>query len=78
MSVMEENLYELATTQGIWALLSVILIFYILKAQEKRDVKQEEREKLYQNIIAGLNDKLDIVEDIRDDIGEIKNYIKKF
>ncbi len=75
---MEENLYELATTQGIWALLSVILIFYILKAQEKRDVKQEEREKLYQNIIAGLNDKLDIVEDIRDDIGEIKNYIKKF
>ncbi len=74
---MEENLYELATTQGIWALLSVILIFYILKAQEKRDVKQEEREKLYQNIIAGLNDKLDIVEDIRDDIGEIKNYIKK-
>ncbi len=77
MSVMEENLYELATTQGIWALLSVILIFYILKAQEKRDVKQEEREKLYQNIIAGLNDKLDIVEDIRDDIGEIKNYIKK-
>ncbi len=77
MSVMEENLYELATTQGIWALLSVILIFYILKAQEKRDVKQEEREKSYQNIIAGLNDKLDIVEDIRDDIGEIKNYIKK-
>jgi membrane protein implicated in regulation of membrane protease activity len=74
---MEENLYELATTQGIWALLSVILIFYILKAQEKRDVKQEEREKSYQNIIAGLNDKLDIVEDIRDDIGEIKNYIKK-
>jgi len=73
---MEENLYELATTQGIWALLSVILIFYILKAQEKRDVKQEEREKSYQNIIAGLNDKLDIVEDIRDDIGEIKSYIK--
>lgn len=73
---MEENLYELATTQGIWALLSVILIFYILKAQEKRDAKQEEREKSYQNIIAGLNDKLDVVEDIRTDVGEIKNYIK--
>ncbi|WP_326909789.1 BhlA/UviB family holin-like peptide [Sedimentibacter sp. MB31-C6] len=74
---MEENLYELATTQGIWALLSIILIFYILKAQEKRDAKQEEREKSYQNIIATLNDKLDIVEDIRTGVNEIKNYIKK-
>lgn len=73
---MEENLYELATTHGIWALLSVILIFYILKAQEKRDAKQEEREKSYQAIISNLNYKLDIIECIRTDISEIKTYIK--
>lgn len=66
---MEEKLYELATTQGIWALLSVALIFYILRAQEKRDAKQEEREKLY--ISSVLKDKLGII------VSEIKNYIKK-
>jgi len=74
---MEEQLYELATTQGIWALLSIVLIFYILKAQEKRDTRQEERESSYQTIISGLSEKLNIVEDIKNDISEIKNTLKK-
>lgn len=74
---MEEQLYELATTQGIWAFLSIALIFYILKAQEKRDTKQEEREKNYQNIITMLSDKLNIVEDIQNDIRDIKNNFLK-
>lgn len=75
--IMEEQLYELATTQGIWALLSIVLIFYILKAQEKRGTRQEERESSYQTIISGLSEKLNIVEDIKDDISEIKNSLKK-
>ncbi|NYB75671.1 hypothetical protein HZF24_16100 [Sedimentibacter hydroxybenzoicus DSM 7310] len=74
---MDEHIYELAKSQGIWALLSMILIFYILKAQEKRDSKQEDREKSYHNIITGLNNKLDIIEVIKNDVNEIKNYIKK-
>lgn len=36
---MEKQLYELVTPQGIWALLSIVLIFYILKAQEKKRYK---------------------------------------
>ncbi|WMJ77680.1 MULTISPECIES: BhlA/UviB family holin-like peptide [unclassified Sedimentibacter] len=72
---MEEKLFEVAATQGIWAVLSISLIFYILKAQEKRDTRQEEREKNYQNIITMLSDKLNIVEDIKSDISEIKNNI---
>ncbi len=75
--IREEQLYELATTQGIWALLSIVLIFYILKAQEKRDTRQEERESSYQTIISGLSEKLNIVEDIKSDISEIKNSLKK-
>ena len=75
--IMEEQLYELATTQGIWALLSIALIFYILKAQEKRDARQEERENSYQTIISTLSDKLNIVEEIKSDISEIKNSLKK-
>ncbi|HCQ91535.1 MAG TPA: hypothetical protein DIU45_19835, partial [Clostridium sp.] len=47
---MEGKLIELASSHGIWALLSVALIFYILKMQEKRDLKQEERELKYQEI----------------------------
>lgn len=74
---MEEKLFDVAATQGIWALLSIILIFYILKAQEKRDLRQEERENSYQTIISTLSDKLNIVEDIKKDINEIKkNFLK--
>lgn len=74
---MNEKLFDAAATQGIWAVLSISLIFYILKAQEKRDTKQEEREKNYQNIITILSDKLNIIEDIKSDICEIKNNIMK-
>lgn len=43
---MESVLIEGAIGQGIWAVLSIFLIFYILRAQEKRDQRQEEREKI--------------------------------
>ncbi|GAA0121207.1 MAG: hypothetical protein KID00_07135 [Clostridium argentinense] len=70
-----EDFIELASTQGMWSALSIILIFYILKMQEKRDLKQEEREKNYQEIISKLTDKLNIVEDVKKDVEEIKNYV---
>ncbi|MCY6485391.1 BhlA/UviB family holin-like peptide [Clostridium aestuarii] len=72
---MENELWKMASSQGIWAALSVALIFYILKAQEKRDVKQEEREKNYQTIIGKLTEKLNIVEDVKKDVEEIKEQL---
>lgn len=72
---MENNLIKIASTQGVWAALSVVLIFYILKAQEKRDFKQEEREKNYQDIIKRLTEKFNIVEDVKKDVNEIKNHV---
>lgn len=74
---MNEKVVELAATQGIWALLSIMLIFYILKAQEKRDSKQEEREKNYQLIISNLSEKFKFFEGIKEDIAEIKNFLIK-
>ncbi|WP_242939118.1 BhlA/UviB family holin-like peptide [Tepidibacter formicigenes] len=59
----------------MWTLLTVALIFYILKNQEKRDLRQEEREIKYQNIISNLTEKLNLVEDIREDVSEIKSYV---
>lgn len=72
---MENELLKLASSQGIWAALSVALIFYILKAQEKRDIKQEEREKNYQGIIEKLTEKFNIVEDVKKDVEEIKEKL---
>ncbi len=72
---MENELLKLASSQGIWAALSVALIFYILKAQEKIDMKQEEREKNYQGIIEKLTEKFNIVEDVKKDVEEIKEKL---
>ncbi|WP_432662362.1 BhlA/UviB family holin-like peptide [Wukongibacter baidiensis] len=74
---MEEKILELASTQGIWTMLIVALIFYILKNQEKRDLRQEDREKKYQEIISNLTDKLNLVEDVKKDVEEIKEYVFK-
>ena len=77
VNLMESKVLDLALSQGIWAVLAVVLIFYILKAQEKRDLKQEKREERYQNIITQLTDKLNIVEIMKDDLNEIKDYLYK-
>ena len=64
---MENELFQLATSQGIWAVLSVFLIFYILKAQEKREYK-------YQKIIFELTEELKIISEIND---HVKNIIPR-
>jgi len=74
---MESEILKIAMSQGIWAVLSIFLIFYILKAQEKRDEKQEEREKNYQEIIAKITDKLSIMEDVKKDVEDIKQHVIK-
>ncbi|KOC43678.1 hypothetical protein ADU86_12690, partial [Clostridium botulinum] len=68
---MENEILKLASSQGIWAALSVVLIFYILKAQEKRDLKQEQREENYQRIIKNLTDNLHLIEDVKKDVKEV-------
>ncbi|MCT4606871.1 MAG: BhlA/UviB family holin-like peptide [Marinisporobacter sp.] len=72
---MEEKIIELAGRNGIWTVLTVALIFYILKNQEKRDLHQEEREIKYQDIISNLTEKFNLVEDIKEDVQEIKNFV---
>lgn len=72
---MENELLRIASSQGVWAALSVALIFYILKAQEKRDSKQEQRESKYQEIISNLTNRLDVIDDVKKDIEEVKSYL---
>lgn len=63
---MKELFMELVSGQGIWTALSIILIFYIIKKEENRDQKQEQREANYQEIIDGLSTKLNIVLEVKD------------
>jgi len=74
---MESEVMKIAMSQGIWAVLSISLLFYILRTQEKRDEKQEEREKNYQEIIGKITDKLSIVEDVKKDVEGIKDFLFK-
>ena len=67
---METEVLKVAATQGLWATLSVVLIFYILRSQEKRDLKQDARENKYQEIIHKLTEQLYVVNDLK--------YYKKF
>lgn len=73
---MEKELIHMATTQGIWAVLSIFLIIYTLKTQEKRDIANNEREKSYQNTINKLSEKINdlavIIKELKEEIKNIK------
>ena len=72
MEVIEVDmeLLKLFSVDGVWALLSAALIFYILKSQEKRDERQDLREQNYQQVI------LDLTESTKD-ILEIKQLLQR-
>lgn len=63
-----EDIISLAVSNGIFAVLFVFLLFYQLKDSGKR-------EKKYQQTIEKLSAHLDVVEDIKENITEIKNVI---
>lgn len=69
---MLSEIIEIFASKGVWTLLSVLLIYYILKKQEERDKRQENREKNYQKIISDLTSKFEL---IHSDVKEIKNKL---
>lgn len=70
-----------ALSQGLGYALFVALFFYVLKKQDERDKKSEEREIKYQDIITTLTMKFECIEQglcvIREDIKEVKDKIFK-
>ena len=65
---MESTVMETAISQGIWAVLAVFLLIYIVKSNEQRDAKQEEREK-------NLTEKFQILNQVQNDLKEIKDNL---
>ena len=67
---MENEIVKTIASQGAWALLFVWLLFYVLKENSKR-------ENNYQETINKLADKISIIEDIKEDVKEIKTKFNK-
>lgn len=75
---MEGELLKLASTNGVWAMLFVVLFLYTI-------IDSRNREKEYQNvihenqsIIKELSQKFGVVEDIKKDVCDIKNTLDRF
>lgn len=66
---METEIIKMVISQGIFAVLFVWLFF-----DTRKDSKQ--REEKYINTIDKLTDKISIVEDIKEDVEEIKDKIR--
>ncbi|MDZ4965173.1 UviB-like protein [Clostridium perfringens] len=64
-----DELMQVAVGQGLGYALFVFLLLYVLKTTG-------EREKRYQNLLDTLADKFNVVEDIKEDVKEIKNKIE--
>ena len=65
---MWESLIQEAATNGLWALLFVSLLVFLLTGSRKRENK-------YQEVISRLASSLQAVEEIKEDIKEIKGSL---
>ena len=79
-----EQLIQAAANNGIWSLLSIFLLFYVLQDSSKREEKYETREKEYiltirenQNINKELARRLATIDIMHKDISDIKNKLNK-
>lgn len=63
-----EKILNLAISNGLWAVLFLMLLIYVLKDSRHRETK-------YQETIAALNASLSVVELIKEDIEDIKTTI---
>ena len=74
---MDGEVLKIAVSQGLGYALFVYLFLYTLKKQETRDKRSEQREENYQQIVQDLTSKLNLIEDIKCDVKEVKDYIFK-
>ena len=72
---MESSVLDAALSQGIWAVLAVFLLIYIVKSNERFSARQEEREKQYQELLSALTEKFNVLSVIERDITEVIEYI---
>lgn len=67
---MWEKIFNLAISNGIWAVLFLILLFFQLKDSKERETK-------YQQTIESLGKSLEIINEVKEDVEVIKEEISK-
>ena len=65
---MEQDIMKMAASQGLWAVLFVALLFWVLRENAKR-------EENYQKLLQDLTNKFEILEDVKNEVGKISNKI---
>lgn len=74
---MTEEIVKLAANQGLWAVLAVVLLFYVLKQNEKRETGYQTTIRENQTIIGKLSDTINLkITGLECDIKEIKEDLK--
>ena len=74
---MENELFKVLATQGAWAVLFVWLLIDTRKESKTREEKLQGIINKNQEVIQELADKFDVVENIQDDVTDIKNKLEK-
>ena len=73
---MEQEVMKLAMTQGLWAVLFVALLFYVLRNNEKREERLlgclEQMGEQYENLSADVKETRDVVKEVREDVKDLK------
>lgn len=59
---------KMAASQGLWALLFVGLLFWVLRENARREAN-------YQQLLQDLTNRFGILEDVKDEVGKISNKI---
>jgi len=67
---MWEEIFNLALNNGLWAVLFLMLLVYVLKDSKSRESK-------YQETIENLAENLEIIHEVREDVQEIKSTLTK-
>ncbi len=65
---MWEKIFNLAISNGIWAVLFLALLVFQLKDSRTREQK-------YQKTIENLSTSLEVVKDVKEDVSEIKAHL---
>lgn len=72
---METEIVAAAVESGIWVMLFVALLWYVLDDSKKREQKYQEVIISNQLIIKELTKKLNVVNDIQDNVKDIRERL---
>jgi len=72
---MEQEIVKVAISQGLGYALFVFLLIYVLKTTQDRENRLNATIEKNQSIIQDLAIKLNVIEDVKKDVQDIKNKI---